>query len=146
MAKFTIISDLPTINCYSADTEVLTDAGWAFFGDLTERDRFATLNREGVIEYQAPTHLINQPYGGSMYHLSGPNIELLTTPNHKLYVQRRPSRGAAWRPPEFVEAQDVFGTEKRFKKSGIWEGVRQEFFELQPVTIRVGRGLQALSG
>ena len=146
MAKFTIISDRPTINCYSADTEVLTDAGWAFFGDLTERDRFATLNREGVIEYQAPTHLINQPYGGSMYHLSGPNIELLTTPNHKLYVQRRPSRGAAWRPPEFVEAQDVFGTEKRFKKSGIWEGVRQEFFELQPVTIRVGRGLQALSG
>ncbi|MBA3710916.1 MAG: GDP-mannose 4,6-dehydratase [Pyrinomonadaceae bacterium] len=76
-------------SCFSADTEVLTRDGWKYFPDVTEDDEIATLTKSHEIEYHRPTEVIKQRYIGELIHFKNNNCDLLVTPNHKMYVQRR---------------------------------------------------------
>ncbi len=76
-------------SCFSADTEVLTKVGWKFFSELSPDDEIATLTKEHTIEYQQPDEIIKQRYIGELIHFQNHNCDLLVTPNHKMYVQRR---------------------------------------------------------
>lgn len=76
-------------SCFSADTEVLTKSGWKFFTELSLDDEIATLTKEHTIEYHRPDEIIKQRYIGELIHFQNHNSDLLVTPNHKMYVQRR---------------------------------------------------------
>ncbi len=73
--------------CYDAETDVLTLTGWKAWPDITEQDRLATLNHQtGLVEYHNPTGLIRYMYTGRMYRVDSQQVDLLVTPNHKMFV------------------------------------------------------------
>ena len=84
---------MPTIgdkfSCYAPDHEVLTrDHGWVRFDALTLAHWVATLV-DGALVYQQPTEV--QVYDGcrdqTMYAIKNENVDLLVTPNHRMYVR-----------------------------------------------------------
>jgi hypothetical protein len=70
-------------NCYSDDTEVLTDAGWKLFKDVLKTDKIMSINPETKeIDYLNHKGLIAYDYEGDMIHFDGLSYDKLVTPNH----------------------------------------------------------------
>ncbi|MGH9917528.1 MAG: hypothetical protein ACRD6W_01445, partial [Nitrososphaerales archaeon] len=138
--KILLLSDTPTGICYDDQTEVLTRNGWRYFFETDMQDEFATIDTQGVIEYQKPEKMTVEPYDGKLYSLASDTVDAVVTPGHKLYVKRGACThctGSRWRRDfELVAAEDLIGKPKRFKKDGVWVGVCQEFFELPAVTVQ----------
>ena len=55
--------------CYSKDTQVLTDSGWKYFYDVTKDDKVYTLNNKtNAIELQKPVKFYQFDYNGELYN------------------------------------------------------------------------------
>ncbi|MFH0763391.1 MAG: GDP-mannose 4,6-dehydratase, partial [Candidatus Omnitrophota bacterium] len=112
--------------CFSEDTEILTKNGWKFFPQLKMGQEVATLNKEGYIEYHKPTDFIKERYVGELIRFSNYKIDLLVTPNHKMYVRRRSSDGF-----HLVEAFECIRWDRtEMLKSAKWNGGKEEWFHL----------------
>ncbi len=83
------ISDKFYVDCYSSDTEILTkNRSWVLFSDLTMEDEVACLSPDTHTMYwHKPLDLISYKYEGEMYKLKTRSLDLLVTPNHKLYIK-----------------------------------------------------------
>lgn len=115
--------------CYDEQTEVLTLDGWKYFKDVTYNDKFATLDNDGeTLIYQSATDIIHEQYDGPMYHLENRGVNLLVTPNHKLYVAKgsyyyhKHNNEKVLYPFELTYPATYFGCDKRFKKGCVWNG------------------------
>lgn len=94
MIKMGVRSErIPTIGdkfcCYSPDHEVLTASGWIQIDKLKMSDSVACLrihNKITYLEYHIPTKIQHFPYDGLMYSVNAPDVNLLVTPNHRMYV------------------------------------------------------------
>lgn len=76
--------------CYDSKTEVLTRRGWIPFGDVTFDDTVATVNQTTLkLEWQRPSDVIHTDYNGLMVHTLSKKIDLLVTPNHMHFIQKR---------------------------------------------------------
>jgi hypothetical protein len=116
--------------CYSADTEVLTDGGWVAFPALPATARVATFNPETeALEYHAPAAVHVYPYEGELVHLRNKHVDVLVTPNHRMWVKRDRNRPEAetWA----IERADAL-TVNRFqmKQTVRWEGKEEPVFIL----------------
>lgn len=81
-------------DCYSEDTQVLTNRGFVFFKDLIETDKIAQVLDDGSYEFVKPLKIVNEPYKGKMYHFKDHfgKVDQLVTPNHRMiYKQINPS-------------------------------------------------------
>jgi hypothetical protein len=80
-------------DCYDENTELLTMRGWLKFSDVRTDDMVATVNPENkMFEWQHPSRVIYERYTGDMIHFKSNSMDLLVTPNHKVYVKRPESR------------------------------------------------------
>jgi len=82
----------PTIGdklaCYDTGTEVLTqNKGWIKFDKLEYSDKVASLINDKLV-YQNPTEIMSYDYEGKMYKIKNQNIDLLVTPNHRLFLNK----------------------------------------------------------
>jgi DNA-directed RNA polymerase II subunit RPB2 len=80
----------PTIGdklaCYDPETEIFTEnRGWIKFPDLDSSDDVMSLV-DGEVVYQNPIKLMKYYYEGDMYHIKNQHIDILVTPNHRVYV------------------------------------------------------------
>ncbi len=120
------------MTCYDDQTEVLTEDGWKLFKDLTYENEIATLNPENHnLEYQKPSKLMSYDYNGDMCKIECKQINLLVTPNHKLYVRLRSKR-----PNKFTLIDVSILMNKndfRMKKDAIWLGDKKDYFILPEV-------------
>ena len=74
------------IPCYSSDTEILTDKGWISVVEADGSYKYITLNPDTwCMELQEATEIHHYDYDGIMYHYNQPNIDLIVTPNHRMY-------------------------------------------------------------
>ena len=103
--------------CTDELTSVLTQNGWKSIKDVTIAEKVATL-QDGEIKYEYPLHTFVYDYNGKMYHLESQLLDMLVTPNHKLYIKKRNSDSF-----ELVEAEKTFGKRVSHKKNGEWKGV-----------------------
>jgi hypothetical protein len=116
------------LECYSEDTEILTENGFKLFSQLNRTERVATLNiKTGYLEYQHPTKYYSHPYKGHMTHFKGRSYDLLVTPNHQMLV--RPYH-QDW---QLREASQVTKTSE-FKRDMKWEGQSQDTFTIDDKT------------
>jgi UDP-glucuronate decarboxylase len=116
-------------SCFSEDTEVLTRDGWKFFRDIKTEDEIMTISKEGILEYQKPIEIISEKYVGDMIKFQNTKIDLLVTPNHRMYVRERGSR-------EFnlIPAFESIRWERaEMQKKGNWIGKEEKYFYLPPV-------------
>lgn len=74
-------------DCYSFDTEFLTQDGWKFFDDIREDDLLATFDKKHRIVYQKYTERYDNLYTGNLYHFTGYHQDTLVTANHRMYVK-----------------------------------------------------------
>jgi len=121
--------------CYSGDTEILTENGWKRFYELEPGEKVATLNPEsGELEYQAPTAYHKYWYEGPMLLIEGRRVNLLVTPNHRLYV--RMVSGGRWTPYRFLLAEELRRRRVhclKFKRGARWNCLAVSRFTLPPV-------------
>jgi len=125
------------LSCYDEKTEVLTNNGWKKFSEVQDSDEICTLNPDNhQIEFQKPIRKFVYDYKGKMYRLKTKRVDLLVTPNHKLFVANRNFH----KPPRFSlkEAKFLFHKGKRFKKDGLWIGKSVEYFTLPAVKMNWG--------
>lgn len=135
-------------NCYSEDTQILTEDGWKHFYELKD-EAVATLNRETQeLEYQKPTRCMAYPHKGEMFHQKGRAIDLLVTPNHNLYVSWLTYDGK-YKPFQFlkpIEMKNGISKENghfiktdttcgrlKYKRDAKWNGMEREFFTLPSI-------------
>ncbi len=112
-------------NCYSEDTEILTEDGWERFGDLKRSERVATF-QPGFkrIRFEKPKAVYWRKYKGKMINFKHREIDLLVTPNHRMLVQRRKDKRKRWR---VIEAKDWKG-ENFIPQTGRWIGTSRKLF------------------
>ncbi|MFB6088558.1 MAG: LAGLIDADG family homing endonuclease, partial [Candidatus Aenigmatarchaeota archaeon] len=129
------------LSCYDSDTEILTEDGWKKFTEVSKDDKICTLNKETEeIEYQHPQRIYSYNYNGKMYRIKTKRVDLLVTPNHKLAIKKYTgSAGYRKAPPiELIRADERIGTQKVFKKDGVWIGEKRKYFTLPEVKIPHG--------
>ena len=74
--------------CYDDQTEVLTNNGWKLFKDLNKEDLIASKTSDGYLEFEKPVNYITYDYNGSMHHYKSKAVDLVVTPNHKIYCKK----------------------------------------------------------
>jgi len=80
--------------CYSDDTEVMTNSGWKLFKDLLQSDLIMSLNPETRHpEYVKYVNYVSYQRDGEMIRFSNKSLDMLVTPDHKMvYIDK--SKGA----------------------------------------------------
>ena len=110
--------------CYDDQTEVLTSHGWKFIKDVTLDDNIATMNPETFeFDYIKPDLVQKYEHSGEMYCIKNSCLDLLVTPNHRMFVQKRCSNEFG-----FEEARAIFGKRRSYKKDGLWKGTEVDTF------------------
>lgn len=82
-------------DCYSDDTEFLTEFGWKRFDDIPRGTKLATVFLGDMVhrphlqvEYQiAIDRFDGKIDSGSMYHFTGNHLDVLVTPNHNMLTR-----------------------------------------------------------
>ena len=80
--------------CYDQATEVLTGEGWKPWPEVTGREDFATLSPTGRLEYQRAIRRVRRRYRGPMLQVRKRHVDLLVTPDHRMWACRRRRSGA----------------------------------------------------
>lgn len=108
-------------HCLRLDHEVLTINGWKKYNQLSLNDKVATLVDNKLV-YQNPTKILYYPnYKGDMYHIKTQQIDLMVTPNHRMYVSKRYGRKNEWLNYDFELAEDIVGQRRKYKKDAEWD-------------------------
>ncbi len=109
---------IPTIGdkfcCYDKDTEVLTGQGWVKFPELTMEHEVATLmgDANNRLEYRKPLEVMQYDYEGKMYEVDSNQVNLLVTPNHRMWTGDR--NGKNW---NIQTAEEVYGKRRKYIKN-----------------------------
>jgi len=108
--------------CYSADTEVLTNEGWRRFDAIDGSEDFATLNPQRFsIEYLPATNYVVKDYDGEMVRIRSTIVDLLITPNHRIFFFDHDKRSKSTRIWKMQEATLLTGRRFKLKTDGLWE-------------------------
>lgn len=75
-----------TSACFDDKTEVLTQAGWKLWKDVSLEDEIATTDTRGQrLFFERPLHLFSYDYSGELLGFSGRYVDYLVTPNHNMW-------------------------------------------------------------
>lgn len=100
-------------SCYDPSTDVLTDKGWISFTDLTMKHKVATLMEDGQsMQYTTPLEVMSYDFKGEMYSIQSNHVDLLVTPNHRMYVGNRDGDRF-----DFKLAEELYGKRVTYKKN-----------------------------
>ena len=116
--KITIQNECPD------DAEVLTDQGFINSAELIKqynRPKIACFNADtNQIEYHEPINTHISKYTGPMYHFNGQNVDIMVTPEHRMWVSSKLSND--WSNWGFKQAKNISkGTMYRFTNIGIFD-------------------------
>lgn len=122
--------------CFDDKTEVLTNNGWKLFKDLDKGvDLVATLNPDtNEIEYQKPIRYIEKDYKGEMIGVKQKFLDILTTPDHNYWFRR----AAPIHDYKLESAEEIYGLNGYFQKSGVWKGKEIDTFVLPEMVLGNG--------
>ena len=115
--------------CYDENTDVLTDKGWLNFPELVKLNpseiKLASLNPDtNLLEYISPIKFIAQYYEGDMYYLNHKHVNLLTTPNHRMWVCKTSTKqGRNKTNFSLVRADEIINKSYAHQVGGaLWQG------------------------
>lgn len=127
-------------NCYSEDTEILTNNGWKRFNKLDRKDKVAVFSLHSrKIFFEKPLKKYWMGYKGNMINFRNRNIDLIVTPNHRMLVQQRRGKERLY----VVEAKDYKG-ENYIYQSGAWIGRNPKYFILPEYDYKFNRRFKKL--
>lgn len=121
-----IVNVTPLEPCFSSDTQILTKRGWKYFDEIVIGTEVLTMNPDTQqAEWQGVERIQKYGYCGDLLHFAGRSIDLLVTPDHSLYVDKRSNpRKNEWTGWHKEKAIDVFGKYNyRMSRQVLWQGV-----------------------
>jgi thymidylate synthase ThyX len=133
------LRNVSRVFCYDADTEVLTDDGWKKWPEVDGSETFATVNPDsGSLEYQRATEHFAGDYEGEMYKVRSEQVDLLVTPNHRMWVKAYDTQAnkRGEEPYRVRLASEIFGKRVAYQKTADWHGQETGSVEI-PGTKRV---------
>lgn len=134
------LRNVSRVFCYDADTDVLTSGGWKPWPEVTGEELFASVNpTTDELEYQFAQERFAADYDGPMYRLHSEQIDLLVTPQHRMWVQRQDAHAAHGdeQPYAVEHAGAIFGKRVKYQKTALWHGQESGVVEL-PEAVRSG--------
>lgn len=82
-------------DCYTDDTQFLTESGWKFYDEISDTVKIATLNQAThSIEFQRFTERVKKKYNGLVYELDTLNSNCRVTSNHRMFISRVHSKAS----------------------------------------------------
>lgn len=76
-------------SCHDEQTLTLTDSGFKKYDEITDADKIGCLNPEtNKIEYHHYSQKHVYDYDGEMIHFKNNMIDILVTPNHRMYTKK----------------------------------------------------------
>jgi thymidylate synthase ThyX len=133
------LRNVSRVFCYDADTEVLTEDGWKKWPDVDGSETFATVNPDTEnLEYQRATEHFAGDYDGEMYRVRSEQVDLLVTPNHRMWVKAHDTQAnkRSEEPYRVRLADEIFGRRVAYQNTAIWRGQESGMVEI-PGTKRV---------
>ena len=110
--------------CYDDDTEVLTAGGWVRFPDVIGDELFVTLNASTQeIEYQRALRVIHEEPPECMIAIQTQKVDLLVTPNHRMYGEARTRHGWGSHVKTFPAYEMFERSHRLFTGGGFRHGV-----------------------
>jgi thymidylate synthase ThyX len=138
-ASFTfVLHNVSRVCCYDDDTEVLTTEGWKPWPKVDGTEVFGTLNPvSNELEYQKALEVFHGDYAGPMYRVQSEQVDLLVTPNHRMWVQGHDTQAARRHEQVFrVEtAKDLLHKRVKYQKYARWIGCSPDYVTI-PGTCR----------
>jgi len=133
------------ISCYDENTRALTVDGLKKFNDLKKGDIVLSINpKTGNVEEKEIEKIIVQDYEGEMIHFKNNRVDLLITPNHRIYYQKRFGKSDKI---YFDEAKNIFNkTGLMLPKAINWKGIDKKFIAAKGIGMINTRDLFYLSG
>jgi thymidylate synthase ThyX len=119
------LRNVSRVFCYDAKTEVLTEDGWKRWPDVDGSERFATVDPDsGSLEYQRATEHFVGDYDGEMYRVRSEQVDLLVTPNHRMWVKAHDTQAnkRGEEPYRVRLASEIFGRRVAYQKTATWHG------------------------
>jgi DNA-directed RNA polymerase beta subunit len=124
------------MHCLTPDHDVLTTKGWIGIDKITCKDKIATLQKNGQLVYQKPTNIFHyKNYKGSLYHIKNNTIDLMVTPNHRMYVKKNLFPFSSKKQSllenkkketyELIEAKNLIGKNYKYLKKAKW--IQQDY-------------------
>jgi DNA-directed RNA polymerase beta subunit len=98
--------------CYTSDHDVLTSNGWKKINEITLQDKVATLINGNTLEYHYPTNIQEYDYKDNLYKIESNQVNLIVTPNHRMYVGNRNGENY-----KIELAEEIYGKRKCYKKN-----------------------------
>lgn len=78
--------------CHDSETELLTRRGWVRYDDIRSNDIAATMDpASGRFEWQGVQAVHVHNYDGDMIRVASRDLDLLVTPNHRMFTTRHRS-------------------------------------------------------
>jgi len=135
-ASFTfVLHNVSRVFCYDDDTEVLTNEGWKPWPKVDGTEVFGTLNPvSNELEYQRATEVFHADYSGAMYRVRSEQVDLLVTPNHRMWIQRHDTQRAKRSEQTFAieTAADILHKRVKYQKHAKWSGCSPDLVVIPP--------------
>lgn len=119
--------------CYKQGTEVFTVNGWKNIEDVSVGEQVYSLNPTTQrVEITTNLQTINKPFNGEMITFKNEGVDLMVTPDHKMYAGvRKMTKGKTDTNWEIVRADSLLNKTKiKLKKNAIWEGKKKEYWTI----------------
>jgi len=130
-------SRIPTVGdkhaCYSPDHEVYTSTrGWISITDVQHWDTLMSIDPvTGEIVHQRPTEIQRYDHAGAMFQISNEyGVDLLVTPNHRMWVDANDGRGF-----RIVRADELPALISQHRRIA-FENIRHEITFIRPEHIQ----------
>jgi thymidylate synthase ThyX len=136
-----VLHNVSRVCCYDDDTDVLTDEGWKPWPKVDGTESFGTLNPvSGELEYQRATRIFHADYFGQMYRVQSQQVDLLVTPNHRMWIQRYDTQAARRGEQSFAvkQVKNILHKRVKYQKYARWAG-REQSHVLIPASSRTWR-------
>jgi len=114
--------------CYSEDTQVLTENGWKYFYEVKPGEKVFTLNpKTNEIELQEPYRFYEYDFDGELYHFKGEEVNLLVTPRHRMLVKEKDENSLKFVPARNFDCRNHFLpiSENKFTKVSSNPGIKK---------------------
>ena len=99
-----------TMNCFSQDTEILTEHGIRNIKEVKLGDRVYSINpANNSIGLQATTKVFSYNYKGDMIRMKSTVVDYLVTPNHRFLVSTEKNGSYMWKT-----AQELYDRKKEY--------------------------------
>jgi len=134
--------------CFHPDVEILTEEGWKHYYEVADGEKLATFNpQNGRMEFQGFRNRIVKHYEGDLVQFRTNKVDMLTTTNHRMWLQERTSKDSeeAYSEWKVVAAEDVKYRSKMRACVDGWDGTLPEIYtdpsDLDSFTITVGKAV-----